>query len=134
MTPQAALVRRFLQPPPAGDRFGSRRVGLLAVSLVALGVALLGIDRPVPWGDEAATMLAVRRDWAGILPLAGGPETVLVPYYVLAKAFAAALPWLPDLVAVRVLSAVAAAITAGALYSIVVRSWVCSPLCWRGRC
>jgi len=98
------------------------RRGLLAVvTLLALGVGLFRIGDPSPWVDEAVTVLVVRRPWAGITALLQGADAPLVPYYLLAKAWAGMLSGLPTLVAVRSLSAVAAAITVAALFTLVAR-------------
>ena len=98
-----------------------RRGSLVAVTLVAFGVALFRIGVPSPWVDEAVTVLVVRRPWSGIIALLPGADAPLVPYYLLAKAWAGMLPGLPTLVAVRSLSAVAAAITVAALFTLVAR-------------
>lgn len=98
-----------------------RRIILAVLALLALGVGLFRIDRPAPWVDEAVTVLVVRRPWGGIPPLLQGADAPLVPYYLLAKAWASMLSWLPTLVAVRTLSAVAAALTVAALFTIVAR-------------
>jgi uncharacterized membrane protein len=91
------------------------------VTLLALGVGLFRIDVPSPWVDEAVTVLVVRRPWAGITALLQGADAPLVPYYLLAKAWAGMLSGLPTLVAARSLSAVAAAITVAALFTLVAR-------------
>jgi mannosyltransferase len=98
------------------------RRGLLSVvTLVALGVGLFRIGVPSPWVDEAVTVLVVQRPWSGIIALLPGADVPLVPYYLLAKAWAGMLSGLPTLVAVRSLSAVAAAITVAALFTLVAR-------------
>ncbi len=93
----------------------------MVVTLVAFGVALFRIGVPSPWVDEAVTVLVVRRPWSGIVALLPGADAPLVPYYLLAKAWAGMLSGLPTLVAVRSLSAVAAAITVAALFTLVAR-------------
>lgn len=98
-----------------------RRLVLALVTVGTLVVGLFHIGRPAPWVDEAVTVLVVGRPWSGILPLLQGADAPLVPYYLLAKAWAACLPWLAPLTAVRTLSAVAAAITAAALFTLVAR-------------
>lgn len=108
-------------PGSETDGTARRRLWLGVVTALGLIVPLVGIGGPDPWADEAATMIAVRRGWADLVPLAGGPETPLLPYYVVVKAFVAALPFLPPLVAARTLSAVAGAVAVAALYSLVVR-------------
>jgi len=115
----------LLAPSPKdGEPDALRRwrwIGLILASLVALGVGLFRIGRPAPWVDEAVTVLVVRRPWSGLPPLLNGADAPMVPYYYLAKAWASVLAFLPTLTAVRTLSAVAAAITVGALFAFVSR-------------
>lgn len=99
-----------------------RRSLLALVTLAALAVGLFRIGVPSPWVDEAVTVLVVRRPWSGVTALFQGADAPLVPYYLLAKAWAGLLPGVPTLVAVRSLSAVAAALTAAALFTLVARS------------
>lgn len=119
------LLRALLSPAsPQGEtplRAWLRRGSLVVVTLVAFGVALFRIGVPSPWVDEAVTVLVVRRPWEGIVALLPGADAPLVPYYLLAKAWAGMLSGLPTLVAVRSLSAVAAAITVAALFTLVAR-------------
>ncbi|HEY3410244.1 MAG TPA: hypothetical protein VGK53_18910, partial [Propionicimonas sp.] len=61
------------------------------VTLVAFGVTLFRIGVPSPWVDEAVTVLVVRRPWSGITALLPGADAPLVPYYLLAKAWAGML-------------------------------------------
>lgn len=108
----------LLAPISDLDDLGRRAyyVGLVVLPLAGLAITLTAIGVPLPWVDEAATLLALRRSWTGIIDLVGGPDAPLVPYYLLAKAWASALSWLPQLLAVRALSAVAAAGTVAAVY------------------
>jgi hypothetical protein len=99
----------------------SRRFGWAIVAMLTLAIVLPGISEPSPWMDEGATVLAVRRGWRGLFALAGGPDLSMLTYYAVAKAWAFVLGWLPTLVAVRTLSAVAMAIAAAALYVLVLR-------------
>ncbi|HEY3340064.1 MAG TPA: hypothetical protein VGK18_16315 [Propionicimonas sp.] len=119
------LLRALLSPASAqGEtplRAWLRRGSLVVVTLLALGVGLFRIGVPSPWVDEAVTVLVVRRPWAGITALLSGADAPLVPYYLLAKAWAGLLSGLPTLVALRSLSAVAAAITVAALFALVAR-------------
>lgn len=115
----------LLRPSGAGqDSPGSKRLrrsALVAVGVVALAAGLFRIDVPAPWADEAATVLAVQRPWSGLWALAGGQDAPLLFFYSVAKAWADLLGWLPTLVAVRTLSAVAGAATAMVVFSVVVR-------------
>ncbi len=110
---------------PSADLGGVARrsyhVGLVLLFLGVLALALIGIGVPLPWMDESATMLALRRSWQGIFELLGGADAPLVPYYLVAKAWISVLGWLPPLVAVRGLSAVAAAGTVAVLYALTAR-------------
>lgn len=98
-----------------------RRSTLVAVGVVALVAGLFRIDVPAPWADEAATVLAVQRSWSGLWALAGGQDAPLLFFYSVAKVWADLLGWLPTLVAVRTLSAVAGAATAMVVFSLVAR-------------
>ncbi len=100
---------------------GLRRGALAAVGLAGLATGLYGIATPAPWADETATVLAVQRSWPGLWALASGQDAPLLLFYSLAKAWAGLLSWLPPLVAVRSLSAVAGAATAMVVFSLVVR-------------
>ena len=119
------LLRALLSPASVQDeaplRAWLRRGSLLVVTLLALGIGLFRIGVPSPWVDEAVTVLVVRRPWSGITALLQGADAPLVPYYLLAKAWAGLLAGLPTLVAVRSLSAVAAAITVAAAFTLVAR-------------
>lgn len=119
------LLRALLSPassqPETPLRAWLRRGSLVVVTLLAFAVALFRIGVPSPWVDEAVTVLVVRRPWSGIIALLPGADAPLVPYYLLAKAWAGVLSGLPTLVAVRSLSAVAAAITVAALFTLVAR-------------
>jgi mannosyltransferase len=99
----------------------SRPAVAAAVTFAALLVALSGAHRPLAGLDEAASLLAVHRPWRGVLALLNGADAPLVPYYVVAKAWLAACPGLPELTGLRLLSAVAAALTAGLAFLIVTR-------------
>lgn len=96
-----------------------RLIGVLAVPTISLVWMLVGIERPAPWIDEAATMVAVQRSWTGVVALFGGADAPLVPYYILAKAWSMLWAALPLIVSLRLLSAVAAAATAGLLFWLV---------------
>lgn len=103
---------------------GSRRLrrgALAAVGVAGLASGLYGIATPAPWADETATVLAVQRSWAGLWALTGGQDAPLLLFYGVAKLWADLLSWLPPLVAVRSLSAVAGAATAIVVFSLVVR-------------
>lgn len=120
-----SLPREVLRPSPTSDETAQRRWlrrgGLAAVTLGALLMLLWRIDVPYPWTDESATVAAVERSWPGLWNLLGGQDAPLVPFYVVAKLAHTALPWLSSLVAVRSLSAIAAAATVACVYSLVVR-------------
>lgn len=120
-----SLPREVLRPSPTPDeppqRRWLRRGTLAAVTLGALLMLLWHIDVPYPWTDESATVAAVERSWPGLWVLLGGQDAPLVPFYAVAKLAHTALPWLSTLVAVRSLSAVAAAAAVACVYSLVVR-------------
>lgn len=96
-------------------------LGTVVVFTAALLVVLIGIERPAAWMDEAATMLAVRRSWHGLGALLDGADAPMVPYYALVKVWLRFCGPLPELVAIRLLSAVAAALTAAILFVFVER-------------
>lgn len=102
---------------------GAILAGLVAVA--ALVVLTAGIGTPWPWEDEGATYLALQRSWTELAYLFHGPDAPIVPYYYLAKAWTAAVhlvwPGTSTVVAVRLLSAVAATATVVALYALVRR-------------
>lgn len=120
-----SLSREMLRPSPTAEESRQqrwiRRGALAAVTLGALILLLWRIDVPYPWTDESATVAAVERHWSGLWVLLGGQDAPLVPFYVVAKLAHTALPWLSTLVAVRSLSAVAAAAAVACVYSLVVR-------------
>lgn len=87
---------------------------------IALAFGLVGIGKPGPSADEAATMLAVNRSWDGFLDLVQGKDVVHVPYYALARVWASG-EGMQQLASVRAASAVAMALAAGFLYLIVAR-------------
>jgi len=91
------------------------------VGAVGLIAELFGIDVPAPWADEAATVLAVQRPWSGLWALAGGQDAPLLFFYTMAKLWSGLLAWLPPLIGVRTLSAVAGAATAMIVFSLVAR-------------
>jgi len=97
-----------------------------ALAAVAGFVLTAGIGTPSPWADEGATYLAVQRTWQQIAVLWQGRDAPWVPYYYLAKAWSillhAVLPGTSTLVALRLLSAVAAAGAVLALYAIIARN------------
>ena len=97
------------------------RWGLLAVAVAGLGFGLLGIAGKAPSPDESETVVAVWRSWPDLFALMAGADAPLMPYYVLAKLWAALLGWLPTLVAIRVLSAVAMTVAAVCLYQFALR-------------
>lgn len=98
----------------------------LGLGVVAAVVCGWQIATPWPWSDEGATYLALQRSWADVAVLWQGPDAPVVPYYYLAKAWAALLGWfwpaLSTLVAVRLLSAAAATATVLLLYAVVARN------------
>ena len=108
------------------DRAATGRWVALGLGLIAAAVCAWGIGTPWPWSDEGATYLALQRSWADLTVLWGGPDAPMVPYYYLAKAWAALLwsfwPGLSTLVAVRLLSAAAATATVVVLYALVARN------------
>lgn len=122
MTVDAALL---LTPTPSertdGPTATVRRWLLAGVGGLALALGLFRIGRPAPWGDEAVTVIVVRRSWSGILALSGGADAPMILYYLLAKAWSTALGWLPTLTAVRSLSAVAAALAVVCLAAVAAR-------------
>lgn len=93
-------------------------VTVLVGSLVFLGC---GVGEPLGWLDEAATVVAVQRPWLGVLALAEGADAPLVPYYLVTKGWAGLFLWLPPLVAIRLLSVVAAALTVACVHWLVAR-------------
>ncbi len=96
------------------------------LTVIAIAVFTSGIQTPSPWTDEGATVTALWRNWPQLLVLLAGPDAPLVPYYVLAKGWVAALnvvwPGVPTLLALRLLSAVAATGTVVVLYLLVART------------
>jgi 4-amino-4-deoxy-L-arabinose transferase-like glycosyltransferase len=120
-----SLPHEVLRPSPSADEPPRlrwiRRGALALVTLGALLTLLWRIDVPYPWTDESATVAAVERSWSGLWTLLGGQDAPLVPFYVVAKLAHTALPWLSTLVAVRSVSAVAAAAAVACVYSLVVR-------------
>lgn len=111
----------WLVPLRGASRRAQRRWGLLAVCLLAIPVVFSGISTPAPWQDESATMLVMERNWSQLLPLLTNQDAPLVPYYVLVKPIVALLGWLPVLTVLRGISAAAAVVAVGAVYSLVVR-------------
>lgn len=97
------------------------RWGLLVVAVAGLLFGLFGISVPAPSPDESATVMAVWRSWPDLFALWAGADAPLMPYYVLAKVWAAIFGWLPTLVAIRALSAVAMTLAAVCLYQFVIR-------------
>lgn len=118
---EVSAIRPLLEPLNGARHAGRRRLGLLVVFLGAAVVTLTGIGVPDPRGDEAVTSLVVHRPWSGILPLLAERDAPLVPYYILVKAIVSAEEGIPTLIALRVVSALAAAGAVAALYSLVVR-------------
>jgi hypothetical protein len=119
----ALTDRRWWLTPILGVATTASRVrtaGFWTVLVFALGVFSLGIGVPDAWGDESASWLAVTRPWRGIPVLLTAGDAPLVPYYVLVKLVLTAVP-LPPLLVMRAMSALAAAVAVGALYSLVVR-------------
>lgn len=115
------MLHRSPEPDEPILRRRIRRGGLAIVVLFSLLLLLWRIAVPYPWPDEAATVAAVERSWPGLWNLLGGQDAPLVPFYVVAKLAHTVLPWVNTLVAVRTMSALAAAATAACLYSFVVR-------------
>lgn len=116
-------------PIPAEPRWSSRP-GLGAgpgAGLAVLAVVVFSwhIEVPYPWNDEGATRTALMRSWDQLWVLAHGPDAPMLPYYLLVKAWTTALqtlwPALPTLVAMRLLSAIAAAGCVLALAVLVAR-------------
>lgn len=114
---------------PAAAWYDRRAAGVVVTVLLgalAAGAFTAGIETPWPWSDEGATYLALLRDWGQLPVLYHGPDAPMVPYYFLAKAWTTAiraiLPGVSVLVAVRLLSAVAATLTVLALYALVARN------------
>ncbi len=108
------------------DRSAAGRWIALGLGAVAAVVTTWGIATPWPWSDEGATYLALQRSWADLAVLWQGPDAPMVPYYYLAKAWAAVLwslwPTLSTVVAVRLLSAAAGVATVVVLYALVARN------------
>lgn len=104
------------------DRSEAGRWVAVGLAVVAALACSWGIGTPWPWTDEGATYLALQRDWAELPVLWQGPQAPLMPYYYLAKAWAALLSFLPTLVAVRMLSAAAGVATVVVLYALVARN------------
>ena len=96
------------------------------LTVIAIAVFTTGIQTPSPWTDEGATVTALWRNWHQLLVLLAGPDAPLVPYYVIAKGWLAAVhgvwPGAPTLLALRLLSAVAATGTVVVLYVVVARN------------
>lgn len=64
---------------------GSRQVALLTALLVGLGATLfsgIGVGRPAPWTDEAATFMTAGRDMPGIVAVVRHVDAVHALYYV----------------------------------------------------
>lgn len=89
---------------PSVDRPDERQVparrwtgaAFLLVVLVSAGaVALLGIQRPAYWVDEATTAMIVRWPWPDLLTVIQGQEAPLGPYYLLMRPWTALRedPW-----------------------------------------
>jgi uncharacterized membrane protein len=98
----------------------------LALGAAAAVVMTIGIGTPWPWSDEGATFLAVQRTWQELAVLWQSRDAPWVPYYYLAKAWATVVhtfaPGLSTVVAVRLLSAVAATGAVLGLYALVARN------------
>jgi hypothetical protein len=101
-------------------------ISAMFLAAIAIAVFTSGIQTPWPWTDEGATVTALWRTWHQVLVLLAGPDAPLVPYYVIAKGWVAALhgvwPSMPTLLALRLLSAVAATGTVVVLYVLVARN------------
>lgn len=98
-----------------------RRAVLLLTTVLTFGTGLYRIGDVSPWADEAVTVTVMHRSWSQLFLLWGGADAPLIPYYVIAKLWVSALPWLSTLVALRVLSAVAAALTVSFTVALVTR-------------
>lgn len=124
-------ARPGLPPVPEAPR-PSRRSGPVARLLretgpetlvVLLGLAVFGwgVGVPGPWRDESATMVIADRSASQILELTGNIDLVHLAYYLIAHAVLGLVPGAdPDtaLVAVRWVSVVAVALTAGVMVRI----------------
>ncbi|WP_172979687.1 glycosyltransferase family 39 protein [Agromyces agglutinans] len=64
--------------PPSG--WSDRRIAFL-VGIAATALGLAGIWIPSYWGDEAATLMSARRDWASLAALLGTIDAVHGLYY-----------------------------------------------------
>lgn len=87
----------------------------VAVTLVAGSVFAYQVGRPSPWWDEGVTRDVVSRPVADILALAGNVDLVHVAYYLLMHALVGGDA---GFTALRTVSVVAAALTAGLLVRI----------------
>ena len=124
VTAPDGLWRRWSSATPAAgeppEQKWWRRGVFAGLVGVALAFGLLGVAKPGPSADEAATMLAVNRSWVGFLDLIQGKDAVHVPYYALVRVWASG-EGAQQLTSARTLSAVAMALAAGLLYLIVAR-------------
>ncbi|HEY3409442.1 MAG TPA: hypothetical protein VGK53_14820, partial [Propionicimonas sp.] len=108
------------------ERLWVGAISAISLSAISLAVFTSGIQTPSPWTDEGASVTALWRNWHQLRVLLAGPDAPLVPYYVIAKGWVAALhgvwPSVPTLLALRLLSAVAATATVVVLYILVARN------------
>ncbi|MFS0701043.1 glycosyltransferase family 39 protein [Cellulomonas sp. 179-A 4D5 NHS] len=98
--------------PAAGRRAGTAH-GWLLPALVGLGASVLGFLGswvPSGWGDEAATLSAATRGWAGLGRLLENMDAVHGVYYGVLHLWLDV--WGPSLLAARALSAVAVGVMA----------------------
>jgi mannosyltransferase len=106
------------QVAPAIETFAARRPRSwpsrpeLAVVLVAAAVFSWNVGTPSPWWDEAVTRDVISRPVADIVALAGNVDLVHLTYYLLMHALTGGGA---GFVALRVVSVVASALTAGLL-------------------
>lgn len=118
--PQLAAGQRVAPGPAIETQAGRRPRPLpdrteVAVTLLAGGVFSYGVGSASPWWDEGVTRDVVSRPVADILALAGHVDLVHLAYYLLMHALVGGDA---GFVALRMVSVVAAALTAGLLVRI----------------
>ena len=108
------------------DRRWAGLIIVMCLAAIAIAVFTTAIEVPWPWTDEGATYTALWRDGHQLLVLLRGPDAPLVPYYIIAKGWVSTVqavwPAVSTLVALRLLSAVAATGTVLVLYTLVARN------------
>jgi mannosyltransferase len=92
-----------------------RRVPELAVTALVAAVASWRVDVPSPWRDEGATWMAAGRSLPDLFALTRTVDLVHLPYYLLAHAVLAVDD---SILALRLLSVVATALTGGLLVAL----------------